>query len=346
MPKMPSDRPNTLKEHLRKAGVREFDDLIHDQPKEWLIQNFSAGATDYPVNVTRLIRNIIWQTRERIRKQQREPMEELIRTFWYTHIKPTLARAGALSTKTDQYQELISQLVFLVKGLRAMRYKDIGFRNDNAATHKVGGHANIILFAEKSGAWRFLERMNEQYQISVIAFGGQPSLLSIEYFTDELRQANVNLRRSFYLFSVVDYDSSGWIVRNSFVKDLAVYGISHTRVVDLVTPDMLTPEEIMLSRFRIPASKSSRTKNKRWLKEIRKRRYKNQHLLEHKTEFGRTTLYGLEGESISQKRLESELDKRLSPILGKTEDLLKDYELRKLDDLLEKLILFKFGITR
>ena len=72
-------------DRLRKAGIRHFDVLIHDQPKEWLIKNFSQGADEYPVNVARLMRNIIWQTRERIANGQNPPLKKLIRTFWYIH---------------------------------------------------------------------------------------------------------------------------------------------------------------------------------------------------------------------------------------------------------------------
>jgi hypothetical protein len=67
-----------LRHRLRKAGIRHYDELIHDQPKEWLIKNFKHGATDYPVNVARLMRNIVWQTRERIQKREKPPLKELI----------------------------------------------------------------------------------------------------------------------------------------------------------------------------------------------------------------------------------------------------------------------------
>ena len=59
-------KKGSLKDRLRKAGIRSFDVLIHDQDQDWLIKNFKQGATDYPVNVARLMRNIVWQTRERI----------------------------------------------------------------------------------------------------------------------------------------------------------------------------------------------------------------------------------------------------------------------------------------
>jgi len=65
-----------------------------------------------------------------------------------------------------------------------------------------------------------------------------------------------------------------------FINNLKFYGITHTRVIDLITPDMLTPEEIKLARYRIPESEAMRVKNKDWLKEVHKRDYKNQKYLE------------------------------------------------------------------
>jgi hypothetical protein len=69
MPNLPS-----LRSRLRQTGIRHYDELIHDQPKEWLIQNFSEGATDYPINVARLMRNIVWQQRERIQRGEKPPL--------------------------------------------------------------------------------------------------------------------------------------------------------------------------------------------------------------------------------------------------------------------------------
>lgn len=94
--------PKLQKDRLRRLGIRHFDQKIHDQSKEWLIKYFSYGADEYPVNVSRLMRNIVWQMREKILTKKKPPLKELIRTFWYMHIKPTLSRAGALSEKTDQ----------------------------------------------------------------------------------------------------------------------------------------------------------------------------------------------------------------------------------------------------
>ena len=333
-------KKDSLRDRLRKAGIRHYDELIHDQPKEWLIKNFSEGADEYPVNVARLMRNIVWQTRERITAGEKPPLKELLRTFWYMYIKPTLSRAGALAIKADQYAQLIDNIVYMVKEIEVMEYKDIGFRDDNQAHRKVGANANIILFSEKLGYQAFLSDIADKYNVSILALGGQPSVLNSEYFVDTLKKTGINLQRSFYLFSIVDYDPSGWIIRNAFMDNLKFYGIPNTRVFDLITPDMLTPDEVKLARYRIPETESMQVKNKAWLKEVHKRNYKNQEYLEE-IKKGKQTLYGLEAESISGKRLSQKLEEEMIPLIGKSEDLLKIFELRKLDKAIKDLIIHK-----
>ena len=330
----------SLRDRLRKAGIRHYDELIHDQPKEWLIKNFSQGATVYPVNVSKLMRNIIWQTRERIISKEKPPLKELIRTFWYMYIKPTLSRAGALAKETDQYAQLIDNIVYMVKEINLMEYKDIGFRDENQANRRVGANANIILFSEKLGHQDFLSDIADKYNVSIIALGGQPSVLNTEYFVDTLKKTGVNLQRSFYLFSIVDYDPSGWIIRDAFIDNLRFYGITHSQITDLINPDMLTPEETKLARYRIPESESMQTKNKSWLIEVHKRNYRNQEYLEE-TKYGKKILYGLEAESTSSKRLTEKLEQEMVPLIGKSEDLLKIYELRRLDKAIKDLIIHK-----
>jgi len=333
-------KKDSLRDRLRKAGIRHYDQLIHDQTEEWLIQNFSEGATDYPVNVARLMRNIVWQTRERIVTGEKPLLKELLRTFWYMYIKPTLSRAGALAQETDQYVQLIDNIVFMVKEIAVMEYKDIGFRDDNQANRKIGANANIILFSEKLGHQAFLSDIADKYNVSILALGGQPSVLNVEYFVDTLKEAKINLQRSFYLFSIVDYDPSGWIIRDAFMNNLKFYGIPNTRVIDLIHPDMLTPEEVKLSRYQIKEPEEMRVKNKNWLKEVHKRNYQNQQYLEE-TRKDKKILYGLEAESISGSRLSQKLEEEMVPLIGKSEDLLKIYELRKLDKAIKDLIIHK-----
>jgi hypothetical protein len=104
---------------------------------------------------------------------------------------------------------------------------------------------------------------------------------------------------------------------------------------------MLTPEEIKFSRVIIKDVESMRVKNKNWLKEVHKRDYKNQEYLEGETRRGEKILYGLEAESISGQRLSQKLEEEMVPLIGKSEDLLKIYELKKLDKAIKDLIIHK-----
>ncbi len=328
-----STGPLFLDRQLHDAGIRHFKKLIHDQPKAWLIKNFSQGATKYPVNVACLMRNIIWQLRTRILKGEKPLLKELIRTFWYMYIKPTLARADSLAKETDQYTQLIDQFVFMVKELKIMRYKDIGFRDDNESQRKVRAFPNVILFSEKLGLQGFLTEIGETYNVSTIALGGQPSLLNIEYFVDDIRKTKINIKRSFYLFSIVDFDPSGWIIQDAFVNNLAHYGIKYVKIYNLINPDILTPNEILASRFPIPTPESMRSKNQRWWSEVQKCHYINQkYLIEG------NKLYGLEAEAVSTKRLLERLKEIMVPIIGKDEEFLKIYELKQLNEALKALI--------
>ena len=59
--------------------------------------------------MARLIRNLVWQMKERVAAGEKE-FNELIRTYWHMYIKPTLARAGSLTTATGQYKQLTASV--------------------------------------------------------------------------------------------------------------------------------------------------------------------------------------------------------------------------------------------
>lgn len=332
---------SSTQDTLKKLNIRHFDELIHDQSKEWLIENFKKGASDYPINVTVLIRNIIWQLRERIQSQEKPPLKELIRTFWYMYIKPTLARVDSLSQKTDQYDHLVSILADLVKKFQVMEYEDIGFRDDNAANRQTGLNANVILYAEKVGHVDYLKEMADKYHVSIIAFGGQPSVMNIEYFVEDLKSKGVDLRRSFFLFGIVDFDTSGWIIRDALIDDLNRFGISNIKNTNLIHPDMLTPEEIQMSRFPIPDNETTKKKNASWLKEIKKQGYTNTNLLLSSENALKRVIFGLESESVSTERISKVLDELLPPLLGKDERLLKILALEEINQKIKDLIVIK-----
>jgi len=353
---------SSLAERLRKAGIRHYNELIHDQKKDWLVKNFKAegSAPTYPVNVSRLMRNLVWQMKERVAGGEKE-FHELVRTYWYMYVKSTLARAGALSAKTDQYKQLTENIVTMVKDFTLMTYKSIGFRDENEANKRIGVNANIIPFSEKLGHFNYLSDLNKQYNVSAIALGGQPSVMNIEYFVDDIKKAKsapqlvdrpkifampeaagakFNLKRSFYLYSIVDFDPSGWIIRDAFINNLAHYKIKNVKVHDLINPDMLTPEEIMLARYPIRAGADMEAKNKKWLADVEQRHYKNQkYLVEEKN--GKVKLYGLEAEAIATARITEKLKEVMLPVIGGNEEALKIYEMKNLNQAIKDLMIFK-----
>jgi len=86
----------SLEEKLRQEKIKSYDVPIHNQSREWLIREFGPGKK-YPINLSLATRNIIWQSREQIKKGEVSPIRGIIRTFWYTHIKPVFARTGSLT---------------------------------------------------------------------------------------------------------------------------------------------------------------------------------------------------------------------------------------------------------
>lgn len=82
-------------------------------------------------------------------------------------------------------------------------------------------------------------------------------------------------------------------------------------------------------------------KNQAWLKEMHKREYNNQRYLEEYSRKKNLVMYGLEAESISDSRIEFELDNLLKDLIGKDDKTLKIFQLRRLQESIKKLILSK-----
>ena len=104
---------------------------------------------------------------------------------------------------------------------------------------------------------------------------------------------------------------------------------------------MLAPDEVQLSKYRISKTEGMLTKNQAWLKEVHKKDYQNQKFLEEIDKRGEKVLYGLESESISAQKLSAALEMSMVPMIGKTEDVLKIIQLKKLDSAIKQLIVHK-----
>lgn len=292
---------------LLREGIYYYQEIIHLQPRDWLIKEFGPGKK-YPVNISRLIKNIIWQTRTGIIQKHQPGIEGLIRSFWYTHIKPVLARTGSLNQKVDQYSQMIQLFVRLIQYCDFMRYKEIGFIDDNQHDREIGINNHIILFAEKAGHYPLLQQIAQKTDVTILSLGGQPSLLSAEYFVDEMKAQGIDVRKSFYTFSLVDYDPSGWIIKDAFLNDLKFYGLKHIQHQDIIIPEIFSKEEIALNKYSLPAPKEMKEKNRKWLEE---------------TNGIDGQLFGLEADAAPFQRIEDLFTTQIQDLIISTESVRK-----------------------
>ena len=174
--------------------------------------------------------------------------------------------------------------------------------DDNKHRKVIGGNYHIIVFAEKEGQFPFLMRLHEKYGVTVISLGGLPSLLSVEYFVDDMKAKGIDIRQKFYLFSLVDYDPSGWMIRDTLINNLKFYGIKTVETFDLVKLDLLTEEELEKRKYPLPGHINWKTKNENWLK----------------ASGGiNGELYGLETEALHPQHIENLLQEKIEPLMGK-----------------------------
>ncbi len=312
-----------LERRLREEGIRTFDVPIHLQSQDWLIRHFGPGRK-YPVNVSLLIKNVAWQVRSGIRRGSIPPLQGLIRNFWYSHIKPALNRANSLASQIDQYDQLTQMLTRMVLYRDLMRYKDMGFLDDNAGNKMIGPEGHVILFSEKHGHFPLIQNMGAELEVTLVSLGGQPSTLSAEYFVDDIKAHGFDVRKSFYIFCLVDYDPSGWIIRDAFLRDLYFFGIRHVKVFDLVTPDILTQEEIDLNKYRFPDSPEMRKKNRKWMA---------------RTNGVNGQFFGLEADSVPPERLYNHFNTLAAPLVGPSEPRRRANAMEDLAESLDELAL-------
>lgn len=257
--------PAEVKKVLETEKIREFSRPIIEMGREELHKHFGWKTTS-GLNVSLLIKNVIWQVHQGIVAGQERPFTGNIRSMWYSHIKPTLARAGALSGSVDPYQVLINMFVRLVMVRNLLSYRAFGFADENRELRQVGEkNGHILLVAEKRGHYALLQKIAEDYDVTVISLGGQPSLLSTENFVRELEGAGLGLEGEYAVLTFVDYDPSGDSIVETFLRQLEEFGVKKPERTDLVKPQNVSEAQVRLNKFRLPRTKRERQKNARWV---------------------------------------------------------------------------------
>jgi hypothetical protein len=232
-----------------------------------------------------------------------------------------------LNPKVDQSDVLNEALVDLVRTRDIMRYKDMGFLNNNAGTVSIGKNWHVMLVGEKHGKYAVLEQISKELNCTVFTLGGQPSLLSMEYLVDDYKAKGIDIRKSMYLIFVVDYDPAGWVIRDSVVNDLKFYGIKNIQSIDLVLPNILTQEELKLAKY--PLSKEHKTLNENWLK---------------KSGGINGELSGFESDSIPFDRLRQKIIDIATPLVGNPENIRRSNAAEELWRSINYLIQVEIGV--
>lgn len=235
---------------LKQLGIKHYDKNILKMTNAELLKEFGKSAKT--LNKSLFIKNVIWQTHERLKAGEKPFDIGNIRSFWY-YIKDTMDRVGA-NKKGNGYLIVSDMFMVMVKaGL--FKYKDFGFDDDDKGNRwHAKKHSNIILFAEKTSYTDLMQEVNRDFDITTIATGGQSSYLSIEYFVDELRERQVDLSKEFAVFSIVDFDPAGDIIATNFVENLIDNGVKNVRTFpgvfykyfnrkDIVIPENMTQEQ-------------------------------------------------------------------------------------------------------
>ena len=209
---------------LKALRVKHYDKNILEMSKAEILTEFGNGPKR--LNKSLFIKNVIWQTYEKLKNGETPFDIGNLRSFWY-YIKDTLDRINA--NKGDPYL-IVSDMFMVMVHAGLFKYRDFRFDDDDKGNRwHARKHPNIIFFAEKTSYNDLLQEINRTFDVTTMASGGQPSYLSAEYFVDELRARKVDLTQEFIIFSFVDFDPSGDIIASNFVENLMDNGIKNIR---------------------------------------------------------------------------------------------------------------------
>jgi hypothetical protein len=210
------------------------------------------------IMVRPLIRNLVWQARNRIAAGTEPPVSGNLRTFWYSHVKPTLAHFADDDTlNTDPYNVMLDVFTELVLERKVMKYADFDFADEGRQNRRLGTtRADVLTFSEKTGWLRFLKAAGDAWGVTVAALGGMPSALSAEYLARDLRAVTSAPIR---LIGIVDYDPAGSIIAEAFRSQLEAVGLAVAGLETLVHPRHYAPDELKLFKFSLPKGEPAKT---------------------------------------------------------------------------------------
>jgi hypothetical protein len=252
-------KPEEIQAILAKEGIQEFSQDIRLMKRNQLIKHFSYKKND-KVNATLLMKNIIWQAYSWIKQGKQPLVDGNIRSFWYSHVKPVLSRLQYKVTG-DRFVNDVYYCFVKLRVARLFEYSDFGFIDERGHARLIGKErGNVILFAEKDGLFSIVKSLALAHGITGISLNGFPSYLTTEFLIKELKQAGF-LDKPIKLFSIVDYDPSGYWIEKEFARQFEDLGVAVESVTSLVDPKKLPSELVEACKFSLKHD----TQTKNWL---------------------------------------------------------------------------------
>ena len=279
---------------ILQFGWRELDRLeVRDQQavddfiKKWDIKRFDKvkmmkcfrQVSKPEIDKRKLIKNIIYQLYQFIKKGIEPLSDGNIRSLWY-RIKAVLAyHSNALEPgDVDIFYNVLTEMV---EDYMLFKYKDFGFMDVNEPYRGIGTtRPEIILASEKIGHFYFIKGVAEEVGASFICMKGEPAHISLEYFSDDLMEHAGNVKKSVYCMS--DIDPAGHSIESNLIEGLKKNGHEIKDEVTLVDLSIFEEGQVELIRYPVvkyekkgnqiipiePTSMSQVTKARNWFDNV------------------------------------------------------------------------------
>lgn len=127
-----------------RENMRMFDKDIRMMTDDEIRANFSTAEGTQLV-LRELMGNVLWQAYNLIQAGRLDPIEGNIRSLWYSHIKPLVARFYELNDKVDKklYKDLTDTFASYVGELHIFSYAEFGLVDDSASMWQLGAQPRL-----------------------------------------------------------------------------------------------------------------------------------------------------------------------------------------------------------
>jgi len=146
---------------------------------------------------------------------------------------------------SDHYKTLCEQLSEMaLQGI--LSYREFNLREEGKwALGLYNPH--VVVLNEKTADDIGLKFIQDQIGISYLATGGQPSTLTMEYFTHALKKKLDALDEMppLVIIAIVDYDPYGWLLRETAINAMINFGLPRPDAVINIALPKNYPQDLL-----------------------------------------------------------------------------------------------------